>query len=90
MAAGPPPPDKGQPRGMLKPTLAWKSGPALSKPQAKPVAGAKKPAGMPSNAMPLGQYNLEQLKKMAESRGIPLEKMVAQMVQQYLKEGGDL
>jgi hypothetical protein len=45
---------------------------------------------MPSNALPLGQYNLEQLKKMAASRGISLEKMVAQMVQQYLKEGGEL
>ena len=89
MAAAPTPPGKGQPRSMLKPGLAWKTGPALSKPSA-PQAGAKKPAGMPSNAMPLGQYNLEQLKKMAASRGIPLEKMVAQMVQQYLKEGGEL
>jgi hypothetical protein len=88
MSAAPTPPGKGQPRGMLKPGLAWKTGPALSKPQ--PAAGAKKPAGMPSNGMPLGQYNLEQLKKMAASRGIPLEKMVAQMVQQYLKEGGEL
>jgi hypothetical protein len=86
MTAASTPPGKGQPRGMLKPGLAWKTGPALS----KPVAGAKKPAGMPSNAMPLGQYNLEQLKKMAASRGISLEKMVAQMVQQYLKEGGQL
>jgi hypothetical protein len=89
MAAAPTPPGKGQPRGMLKPGLAWKTGPALSKP-AQPSAGAKKPAGMPSNALPLGQYNLEQLKKMAASRGISLEKMVAQMVQQYLKEGGEL
>jgi hypothetical protein len=86
MAAGSTPPGKGQPRGILKPGLTWKTGPAPS----KPIAGAKKPVGMPSNALPLGQYNLEQLKKMAASRGIPLEKMVAQMVQQYLKEGGTL
>ena len=88
MAAAPTPPGKGQPLRLLKPTLAWKSGPALSKPQVQPAAGAKKPAGMPSNGMPLGQYNLEQLKKMAASRGISVEKMVAQMVQQYLKEDG--
>ena len=88
MTAASMPPGKGQPLRLLKPGLAWKPGPALSKPQVAPVA--KKPAVLPSNAMPLGQYNLEQLKKMAASRGIPLEKMVAQMVQQYLKEGGGL
>jgi hypothetical protein len=81
-AASVPPSGKSQARGMLKPALAWKGGPGLS----KAPTGGKKPAGLPSNAVPVGQYNLDQLKKMAESRGIPLEKLVAQMVQQYLKE----
>ena len=43
--------------------------------------------GLPSNAKPISQYTLDELKKTALSRGISVEKLVAQMVQQYLKEG---
>ena len=82
----------GEQRGLLKPKLSWpaagppKAAPAGAKPA--PKAGAKVPApkGAPSNAIPLAQYNLEQLQKMAASRGLTVEKLVAQMVQQYLKE----
>jgi hypothetical protein len=51
-------------------------------------APAARPKGMPSNAVPQAQYTLDQIKKMAASRGISVEKMLAQMVQQYLKEDG--
>lgn len=74
----------GQQRGMLKPPLSWKGGPA----KADPKVQAQKRAGLGSNAVPQSQYSLEQLKKMAASRGIPVEKLIAQMVQQYLKEDG--
>jgi len=81
----------GEPRGLLKPKLSW---PGAKAPQAKPGGPVPKPAagkgalpkGAPSNAIPLAQYNLEQLQKMAASRGLTVEKLVAQMVQQYLKE----
>jgi hypothetical protein len=83
----------GEQRGLLKPKLSW---PGAKPPQAKPGAPAPKPAakaaapkGAPSNAIPLAQYNLEQLQKMAASRGLTVEKLVAQMVQQYLKETGE-
>ena len=42
--------------------------------------------GLPSNAIPLRQHTLDELKKMAASRGLTLERLLAQMVQQYLKE----
>jgi hypothetical protein len=45
-----------------------------------------RPQGLPSNAMPQAQYTLEQLQKMAAARGLSVEKLLAQMVQQYLKE----
>jgi hypothetical protein len=45
----------------------------------------KKPA-LASNAKPLNQYTLDELKKTAASRGISVEKLIAQMVQQYLAE----
>jgi hypothetical protein len=45
-----------------------------------------RPKGLPSNAVPQAQYSLDQIKKMAASRGISVEKMLAQLVQQYLKE----
>jgi hypothetical protein len=91
--------DGGGKRGFLRPEnrLQWKgsaaAGPA-PKP-AKPVPGASaargpaapaRPKGLPSNAIPQSQYTLDQLKKMAASRGLSVEKLVAQMVQQYLKE----
>jgi hypothetical protein len=44
---------------------------------------------LPSNAVSQSQYTLDQLKKMAASRGIPVEKLLAQMVSQYLKENGE-
>jgi hypothetical protein len=31
-------------------------------------------------------WNLEELKKLAQAKGIPLEKLVTQMVEQYLRE----
>ena len=85
----------GEQRGLLKPKLSWPGAkPAPAKPAgpaAKPLAAkagapAPRPKGAPSNAIPLAQYNLEQLQKMAASRGLSVEKLVAQMVQQYLKE----
>jgi len=78
----------GEPRGLLKPKLSWPGAkaPAKAAPSPKPAAKAPLPKGAPSNAIPLAQYNLEQLQKMAASRGLTVEKLVAQMVQQYLKE----
>jgi hypothetical protein len=74
----------------LKPKLSWPGAKAPAKPLGavppKPAAKAPLPKGAPSNAIPLAQYNLEQLQKMAASRGLSVEKLVAQMVQQYLKE----
>ena len=71
---------------MLKPTLQWKGGPAQpTSPAAKQAAAVKK-AGLGSNSVTQAQHSLEQLKKIAASRGITVEKLVAQMVQQYLKE----
>lgn len=32
------------------------------------------------------EWNLEQLKKIAKTRGIPLQKLVAQMVEEYLSQ----
>ena len=83
MAAG-----GGEQRGLLKPKLSWPGAKAAAKPAPAPGKAAKPlpPKGAPSNAVPLAQYNLEQLQKMAASRGLSVEKLVAQMVQQYLKE----
>lgn len=92
--------DEGGKRGFLRPEqrLQWKAG---SAPKAAPVqapkaqskasgagkgAQAPRPKGLPSNAIPQAQYTLDQLKKMAASRGLSVEKLLAQMVQQYLKE----
>lgn len=77
MAAG-----GGEKRGLLKPKLSWPGAKAGAKPL--PPKG-----GAPSNAVPLAQYNLAQLQQMASSRGLSVEKLVAQMVQQYLKEQKD-
>jgi hypothetical protein len=78
---------------MLKPEqrITWKgSGASVPKPSgpAAQKAAAVKKAGLGSNSIPQSQMSLEQLKKMAASRGISVEKLVAQMVQQYLKEDG--
>jgi hypothetical protein len=51
-------------------------------PPKKPVKGQ----GLGSNAKPQSAYTLDELKKTAQSRGISVEKLVAQMVQQYLAE----
>ncbi len=51
-----------------------------------PKRNAPLPKGAPSNAKRLDQYTLDELKKMANSRQIPVEKMIAQMIQQYLAE----
>jgi hypothetical protein len=91
-----------QRRGLLKPenSLRWPGAAPVAKgnapePPAAPAPKAKaqawppqspRPKGLPSNAMPQAQYTLEQLKKMAEARGLSVEKLLAQMVQQYLKE----
>jgi len=71
-----------QPRGMLKPTLKWPGQPA----KVDPKAQAQKKTGLGSNSVTQSQFSLEQLKQMAASRGISVEKLIAQMVQQYLKE----
>jgi hypothetical protein len=50
---------------------------------------AKKPLqakGLGSNAKPLTAFTMDELKKTANSRGIPVEKLIAQMVQAYLAE----
>lgn len=51
-------------------------------------SGARPPQGLGlgKNSKPKGEATLEELKKTAKSRGISLEKLLAQMVQQYLKE----
>jgi hypothetical protein len=51
-----------------------------------PAKGVPPKPFRPSNAKSLAQWNMEQLKKTADSRGIPLAKLIAQMVEQYLKE----
>jgi len=51
-------------------------------PPKKPVKGQ----GLGSNAKPVSQFTMDELKKTAASRGIPVEKLIAQMVQQYLAE----
>jgi len=63
--------------------------PVAPAPKAKVQASSPRPPrpqGLPSNAMPQAQYTLEQLQKMAGARGLSVEKLLAQMVQQYLKE----
>ena len=69
-------------RGMLKPALKWPGQPA----KVDPKAQAQKKAGLGSNSVTQSQFSLEQLKQMAASRGIPVEKLIAQMVEQYMKE----
>ena len=80
----------GEKRGLLKPGLQWKSAsapaPAGTGQPKKPAPDPRRPKGAPSNAVSQSQYTLDQLKKMAASRGVSVEKLVAQMVQQYLKE----
>ena len=75
--------------------LRWPGTAPAAKAKASPDAGlrakagpapAARPKGLPSNAMPQSEYTLEQLKKMAGARGLSVEKLLAQMVQQYLKE----
>ena len=51
--------------------------------------GGGKPAPKPSNAKTPAEFAMQELKKTAASRGIPVEKLIAQMVQEYLKEGKD-
>lgn len=84
-------PDPSKSRGMLKPGLQWKTTlPSTGAPKgsAAQAVSKQKGAGLGSNSLPQSQYSLEQLKKMAASRGISVEKLVAQMIQQYLKESG--
>jgi hypothetical protein len=77
-------------RGLLKPEnrLQWPGAAPLAKLKAAsaPLSRTKRPQGLPSNAIPQAQFTLEQLKKMAALRGLSVEKLLAQMVQQYLKE----
>jgi hypothetical protein len=75
----------GQSRGLLKPGLQWK-GAGSAVPGSSAPAKRREP--LPSNARSQSEFTLDQLKKMAASRGIPVERLVAQMVQQYLKEQG--
>ncbi len=80
---------------MLKPEkrLQWKgavvqplTAPAQGKPIASKIPTGPRPKGLPSNAMTKTQFTIEQVQKMAAARGISVEKLLAQMVQQYLKE----
>jgi hypothetical protein len=54
----------------------------VSLPPKKPVPQQ----GLGSNTKPVSAFTLDELKKTAKSRGIPVEKLIAQMVQQYLGE----
>jgi hypothetical protein len=51
-------------------------------PPKKPVKGQ----GLGGNSKPVSAWTMDELKKTAASRGIPVEKLIAQMVQQYLAE----
>ena len=51
-----------------------------------PLPPKKKAAALPSNAVPMAKYTLDELKKTANSRGIPVEKLIAQMIEEYLRE----
>jgi predicted DNA binding CopG/RHH family protein len=53
-----------------------------------PEASSSQPKkkALPSNAKSVIQFSLDELKKTAASRGIPIETLIAQMVQQYLAE----
>ncbi len=53
-------------------------------PKGKPIP--KKPGPRFSNQMTEAKFAVEELKKTAASRGISVEKLIAQMVEQYLKE----
>ena len=53
----------------------------MSEPPKKPVKLA--------NQKTQAEFAMEELRKTAASRGIPVEKLIAQMVQQYLKEDKD-
>ena len=56
-------------------------------PAKKPVQPkSPKPAPRPSNSRTLSENAMDELKKTAASRGITVEKLIAQMVEQYLKE----
>ena len=57
-------------------------------PPLPPPGPGKKPAPQFSNQKSQKEFALEELKKTAASRGIPVGKLIAQMVQQYLKEDG--
>jgi hypothetical protein len=51
-----------------------------------PQPPKKKPAPLPSNAKAISDYTLDELKKTANSRGIPVAKLIAQMIEEYLRE----
>jgi hypothetical protein len=53
----------------------------------KPKPGpGDKPAPRFSNQKTPAEFAMEELRKTAASRGIPVETLIAQMVEQYLKE----
>ena len=52
-----------------------------------PSSPSPRRKGLPSNAKSVSKFTLDELKKTALSRGISVEKLVAQMIEQYLKEG---
>ena len=54
----------------------------MSLPQKRSV----KSQGLGSNAKPVTAFTMDELKKTAKSRGIPVEKLIAQMVQEYLAQ----
>lgn len=51
-----------------------------------PKPGDGKQPPRPSNQRTPAEFAMEELKKTAASRGIPVDKLIAQMVEQYLKE----
>ena len=57
---------------------------AAEKPQPGKPGGPKRPP-LPSNAKTQAEHAMAELRKTAASRGISVEKLIAQMVQQYLK-----
>ena len=57
-------------------------------PPQEPGPGGPKPPPKMANQKTQAEFAMEELRKTAKSRGIPVEKLIAQMVQQYLKEDG--
>ncbi len=59
----------------------------MAQPGQPPQGPGGKPVPRPSNAKSPADFAMAELKKTAASRGITVEKLIAQMVEEYLREG---